>query len=532
MEKRARNACWRCKERRVKCTSEKPTCANCARSKHPCKYGLKLLWRDEALARGICFGRQGVYGRSSKTSVSSHSPALNSFKGQFYFFHTFTDDFDGRRRPFGGEWEADATVDKSPSLVLEEEHQNDGEDEVKAAAYEAAIHDLTLYSTIISDSPSASANGDPFELHLFDFYINNLIPNLSNSPTENPYLEFIAPLSLSSKTLYHSVLSWSAHELSFRNPGEHRYRQISVKHKVRALRGLREEIESSQGNDLSASNNLASILATMITLSCLEIVETCSSTWMAHLKAARMLCSFLWPKGHLATDNFGRFCIMWFVSHDIMSRTAWIGETLFEPREWFAGDDESEIDVVMGCSRGLIHQVSEISTLIMDKRKQEDTSALERSLFTVRRDGIEAALQRLGQRISTTKASAPPELLKVAESKRLCALIYLYTCIDNATPSSPTVQAMTARVMRLLTELPPKPSITFPLFVVGTMGVWNEDDRRLVLDKFTEMIQARPLANIMRAKEVVKAVWLDRDVGKRGRWEDLVERRGRLLSLA
>ncbi|KAK7413780.1 hypothetical protein QQX98_007347 [Neonectria punicea] len=489
-------------------------------------YGMKLLWREEALARGICFGRQGVHGKSSKTSLRSHSPALNSYKGHFYFFNASVDGFLNERRPLQepatGQQHSQPQLALCPSSSFARQDEPEEEDQGQ----------MTLYGNGISHFATASPDGDPMDLHLFDFYITTLCPNLSNSLTENPYLEFIAPLSLSSAPLYHSVLSWSAHELSFRKPGERSYRQISAHHKVQALRGLRQEIESSQGSTASASpSSLASVLATMIVLSCQEIVEACSSTWIAHLKAARMLCSILWPKGHDAPDSFRRFCIMWFVSHEIMSRTAWIQETLFEPSEWFAGDDETEIDVMIGCSRGLIQQLSETSTLITDIRNQPATSS-NISAFMIRRNRIEAALQRLGQRISTTKGSAPLELSDIAESKRLCALIYLYTCIDNATPSSPVIQTLTARVMLILTKLPPKPSLTFPLFVVGTLGVWNEDDRRLVLDMLTSMIKARPLASIIRAEEVIREVWLDRDLGNCERWEDLVETRGKLLSLA
>lgn len=221
---------------------------------------------------------------------------------------------------------------------------------------------------------------------------------------------------------------------------------------------------------------------------------------------------------------------MWFVSHEIMSRTAWIQDTLFDPREWFAGDDETEIDAMIGCSRGLIQQVSNVGTLIMEKRKGLYDN--DPSFLLQRRNEIEDALHSLGQRLSISAASVPTDLLDVAESKRICALIYLYTCIDDAKPSTPIIKTMTYQVIAIVSRLPPTPSLTFPLFVVGTLGVWNEDDRRVVLDKFSKMIEARPLASIVRAFDIVKAVWLDRDLGKPERWEDLVETRGELLSLA
>lgn len=450
-------------------------------------------------------------------------PGLRTFKGKFHFLNTFYGDFEDQQRSCYSTLRS-LRDDDGDSESSQDEYPEDRNQWLEPS-YNAQI-DLER-QTQLSIVPGA----DSYDSHLFNFYLHGLGPGLSNSPTQNPYLEFIAPLSFSSAPLYHSILSWSARELAFRNPTDQRCRRASTQHKVMALQGLREEVELCQNTPFPCSGTLTSILSTMIILSCQEIVETCSSAWIAHLKAARMLCSLLWPCHSASSDSFRRFCVMWFVSHEMMSRTAWIQDNLFDPSEWFAGDDETEIDAMIGCSRGLVQQVSRIATLIMEKRKgiYNDSG---RSALLERRNAIEDALHRLAQRVSTSADAPPTNLLEVAESKRICALIYLYTCIDDAKPSTPVIKTMTAQVMDLLSSLPPTPSLTFPLFVVGTLGVWSEDDRRIVLDKFSRMIEARPLASIVRAFDIVKAVWLDRDLGKRERWEDLVETRGELLSLA
>ena len=469
---------------------------------------------------------EGVYGRPSQPAPLTHQPpGLKSFKGDFHFFNAFNQDFEGKRRAcYSSQSQRIRSGDSLSSHDnLSDLHQN----RTDTTEYSQTHPNLRLQMF----DPCGSSAADHYDRYLFDFYLHGLGPGLSNSPTQNPYLEFIAPLSLSSAPLYHSVLSWSAHELAFRNPNDQSCRRASVQHKVKALQGLQEEIRLSQSTSAPCVDTLTSVLSTMIILSCQEIVETCSSAWIAHLRAARMLCSLLFTSCTSFSDSFRRFCVMWFVSHEIMSRTAWIQETLFEPSEWFAGDDESEIDAMIGCSRGLIQQISCIGALIMEKRKGIYSDSAS-SILADRRNDIEDALHKLGQRLSTSHVATPTELLEVAESKRLCALIYLYTCIDDATPSTPIIKNLTARVMKILSRLPPKPSLTFPLFVVGTLGVWNEDDRRIVLDKFSKMVETRPLASIVRAADIVKAVWLDRDLGKRERWEDLVETRGKLLSLA
>ncbi|KAI8675757.1 Zn(2)-C6 fungal-type domain-containing protein [Fusarium keratoplasticum] len=569
-EKRGRNACWKCKERRIKCTLERPVCSNCARWKHACQYGVKLLWREEALARGICFGRQGtslslpqtwnppgahcgpagVYGQSSKVPLSSQPLVSRSFIGDVYFLHTTTTDFEEPRCRSRASADV-GRVEGSQHLDPLSADQAEGEDEVARvreddvvyAAFNSNHH--PGFGSQLSLFPSAETSAD---LRLFDFFVSYMCPGLSNSTKENPYWEFVVPLSFTSEPLFHALLSWAATEAAFTNPtAKDAYSVASVKNKGRALKGLRMEIEAAQGDWSTASGHSASILTTIIILSCNDIAILCSTVWMTHLRAARVLCSMVWPRypSVCEPDKFRQFCIMWFVSHDIMSRTAWIQETLFDPGEWFASDDEAEIDPMIACSRGLIQQVSAIGTLIMDirhsgKRKkrpraaddgQEDVTDLS---IKPRRDSIEDSLKDLHQRISTGSDSSESNdvLLQVAEGKRLCSLIYLYACIDNATPTSPAIQALTRRVMDLLADLPPKPSLTFILFVVGTLGVSNEDDRRLVLDKFDSLIKARWLAFVVRARDVVMDVWLDRDLGKAGSWEDLVETKSKLLSLA
>ncbi|KAH7165220.1 fungal-specific transcription factor domain-containing protein [Dactylonectria macrodidyma] len=536
MERRSRNACWRCRERRVRCSLDKPTCRSCLRTNHRCQYGIKLTWREEALAKGICFGRQGVYGRMSEVHYSSRPSGCGIFRGDMFFLNTSVQDYDA----VAGRAPLDNTADVAASTSTAPYHDwtatGDEEDNTEHLT-------LMLPPPILGDFSQVASAVGPLGVQLFEFFVTRICPNLSYSPTRNPYREFIIPLSLTSVPLFHAVTSWAANERSLKNgnasddEGKRRFRTESIKHQIKALHGLREEIVLAQRD----SSNGASILATIIMLSCNDICELCSDSWVAHLRAARVLCRIVWPTLQDRSNDFRRFCLMWFVSHDIMSRTAWIQDTLFEPSEWFAGDDETEIDPIISCSRGLIQQVSAVGALISDARAAAGGSCSSVSLaevvqrnpiFRARRDAAELALQELQQRVTPCQDRDPTEQVKVAESKRLCSLIYLYSCLDGATPQTPVIQGLTSQVMKLFSELSTNASLTFPLFVAGTLGVWNEEDRRVVLDKFTELIRTRWMASVAKARDVVMQVWLERDLDKCRRWEDLVETKSRLLSLA
>jgi len=61
--------------------------------------------------------------------------------------------------------------------------------------------------------------------------------------------------------------------------------------------------------------------------------------------------------------NLLSFLRMYFVAHDIMSRTACDEDILNHTYQWTEDTDIDEIDVLMGCSRRLMNLVREISVL-------------------------------------------------------------------------------------------------------------------------------------------------------------------------
>ncbi len=238
---------------------------------------------------------------------------------------------------------------------------------------------------------------------------------------------------------------------------------------------------------------------------------------MAHLKAARTICNILWPCGFDTLDKFQRFCVTWLVTHDIMCWRTWVQETHFTPSEWFAPDDETEIDATIVCSRGLIHQMAEIKALITDIRKigRRQSSGAEGASFSMRRARIEAALHRLRQDISTTRGSAYSELLEIAECKRLSALIYLYAGVEGAKPLA--YPAAPHRGRGKYSGQACRPSHPSPSRCSSsassacgtrTTGAWSWTNS-------SRWPSARPLASILEAKEIVQAVWLGRD-GEQG----------------
>ncbi|KAK8138652.1 hypothetical protein PG984_002032 [Apiospora sp. TS-2023a] len=77
-KRRSRNGCWPCKNRKIKCGEEHPSCLNCQRAGEHCDYSIRLNWDGR---RGKRPEPEGVDpGAASAPSSSSSIPA-KGFKG-------------------------------------------------------------------------------------------------------------------------------------------------------------------------------------------------------------------------------------------------------------------------------------------------------------------------------------------------------------------------------------------------------------------------------------------------------------------
>lgn len=179
----------------------------------------------------------------------------------------------------------------------------------------------------------------------------------------------------------------------------------------------------------------------------------------------------------------------------------------------------------MGCSRGLMHAISSVSALATESSHDPDFQSSPS--FRENRDKLERRLHALRQ-----TSTGDSYLDSIAETKRYCALIYLHARLDNLKPGDAPITRLTTRVLALLKTLPLRGTLLWIIYVVGSMGVQNEDDRRQVLDMLQALIDFRPLSSIRKARAATIRVWKDRDLGRSNRWEELIPSRRGQLSLA
>ncbi|CAH0052145.1 unnamed protein product [Clonostachys solani] len=231
-----------------------------------------------------------------------------------------------------------------------------------------------------------------------------------------------------------------------------------------------------------------------------------------------------------------------FFDHEAFARTAY---DILDPHaacvSWFPPGLEvgmTVIDALLGCSPELISLILEISNLAEQRLSVasatngifEGKSWRERGQVTCAwRNNIERRLYFLEQVLPCSTSlsidcdqhgqSAIEELGYIAETRRLSALVYMYSRLDRIPPGFSPIDNLTSQILALIPKISLRShALLWPLFVVGTMGIGvvnpesGDAQRIFVMERLVSLQQTRQLKNVRRAREIVEAVWKMRDL--------------------
>ncbi|KAH8688756.1 fungal-specific transcription factor domain-containing protein [Talaromyces proteolyticus] len=520
-ENRRRTGCFQCKEKHVQCTEEKPSCRRCQRLGLVCERGIKLLFRDDAIQRGIQFGREGTWskrcGRIKKPPVLELDEdftgvPLEQYIGRWIWLNTTYDDFTG---------------DLDNSDTDEALFQID-QNTTRRALYMQGNRYLR------SPYLEPRSFGGPFsqctyeEGNLLDYFIRGIGPNCSLSRSNNPYMSLI-PL-LSHTTFKNTLLAVSANQLYLL--GDKSCSQEAFMYKDKALKGLQREIKSP-------TLHFATV-ASVLMMCFHDISDGCASSWLFHLRVGMQMTPQL-PSYSAQTESLKRFFNMYFVGHDIMSRTGRIHcddewDEDIPTHNWLETDDLDEVDTTVGSSRRLMSLISNISSLTR-KRANSNSSRVDKDFFTSSCEEIETALETLQQILPSNSSAADNYILQIAEIKRLTALLYLHECLGEFISSSPSPstsspplslqtyhsppppklskQGLVQRIIELISTLPnpDSTSVLWPLYIIGnSAGLEDESQRRFVLERLRGIQQTRNLGSVRAARVAVERAFRTRDL--------------------
>ncbi|KAI1100537.1 fungal-specific transcription factor domain-containing protein [Jackrogersella minutella] len=505
-ELRTRTGCRRCRERRVKCPEEHPICSHCERLGFTCRYEIKLNWQNVVLSE--------IHHDISPRLPTDLLVSIQSWM----FLHTFQADFNP------------GNLQKAPNG--RSDHSLTQAEELK---YESDM--LAPHPRYLSPFPLGEA-----ENYLWSYFNEYMTTQIVIDPGFNPYRDIVLKMAayFQDGPLFQCVLAASANQLH--SIGRNEYKSAMWLHRAKALRLLRTQVAQlacgkTHDRDLGTSKD--QIIASTIMLTFFEISRDCSNSWTVHADFARtFIYSRLRDLGTLSAEQEALlyFAVTYFVSHDILAAT---GGTLMETAEMVTemckAVDKSTILALTGCPRDLLILISEINQ-ISALMGQSDCKQLPATIQQ-RRDDVERLLYQLHQEVPKEFGSFKSEFSVIAEVKRLAAILYLYSRVDNASPHEPHMIRVTSEILSLL----PKISLRthtglWPLFIVATLGIRPEcdEDRKLLLSRLAALQQTRQLASVKKARLIIEDVWKSRDLhpDKTQGWSILQGRRHGAISLA
>lgn len=565
-EKRSRLGCNTCKRRRVKCDERHPNCLRCEKLGLECEYQIKLLWHDEALDRGISFGRSKQFQliKSQRIGESRDLPKeltlseLSEFNtfwtttlyNDVLFINANVKDFEFPNR-------IRFQSISSPLAIYDCIEDSTGSPYLDFGIINSVdSHDTTIdcfqISNILPTVPlnfNFDSTTHSKELQAYEYMITKVFPNCicyegNFEAKHNPYLNYLVPLSVNSDILFKSLLSYSALIVSIFN---HEYTSIAIKYENEVLHELPELIKLKQCINL---NDWEDIFGTILILCSANITSNCDFQWIGHSEGGKKLLN----RVNMSHSNpFNRFFIRYIVSHEVLRNT-------IQPNEesnalihkYIENDTANEIDLMLGCSPNLLKFINDI-TILADSYETLEFESLPNKVILqdsilFKTSSLLNELDNLHQLLHIVNGPQSFEINLIAQIKQMSAQLYLYARInlfyckinvatkatyDNVCHEINTMIISIIEKIQLLkcTTM----TITWPLFLIGILGAnLTEDHRWYIMKKFKDMEALRGLANIRLARTSVELVWKYRDLNESDllTWKDLMNFNTGTLSLA
>ncbi|CAN3476054.1 hypothetical protein DICA0_D08482 [Diutina catenulata] len=534
-DKRSRNGCLTCKSRRVKCDERHPRCENCQRLSLNCVYGLVLLWEDEALAQGISFGRskvnkiirqqskrkyllpnekrqqtlsQMISSDPSITWVNSYAPFPLFVRALPHDFKPLYDDGIGGSRP---------------------------EQEQRSAI-------------VFAGSETSQVGTSEDQQYLFQHYVQVMGPRMSLSLTDESPANLISPLAYHSALVYTAIAAAAAADIAAMGHNRPRYYRSLARHYHEQTLAVLPGVIKQKRQEMSLDWD--EVFATIMLICDSDISTNCDASWLVHLSGARKL----WENLSISLTPVGHLFCQYVVNLEVAGDCIWDSNS--QPPIIYPMLTDSS---AWATSVEWLTLVSETTQLARSYERMSPYKTQHEQYVLAKRNQIETQLLQM----APSPAHLNEIVAKVAEIKRLAALVYLYTRIDMEyfflrghgggrvvvphrdlentrslvlyTDKFRQIHQFIASIIDAINQLPTvHPTLLWPLFVIGVSSATDSDPQRwFILSKIHQIQRQRPLANARMVQYCLERIWNDRDFESVScRWSDIVRGRGNTLSLA
>ncbi|KAJ3545493.1 hypothetical protein NM208_g2482 [Fusarium decemcellulare] len=491
-ELRSRAGCNKCRQRRVKCPGQKPTCKPCQTLGFICSYERTLRW-------------QGVKTPAANCAVVF--PPTTRRVEKWMFLQALPDNY------------GDNLVTSLLSEATPEESVSDADTETQASYEYVTTNAIRPFRCI---SPLRMS---PVEANLWSYFHEHIAPSCVLDPHTNPYQDIILRIAASNgndSSLFQTIMAISSSQLYIL--GYQRYHSASWYYRHQALRRLRLETCKMEGHMADVSS-LAQILATTMALIFLDILSDCSASWVVHSNFARSLI-YDYCNNHTTSDTeveaLFRFVGGYIVVHEAYAHTAWRTGVLTTSTAVTTMCDDSTLQTLTGCSTDFIQILVDINSLAIDYSEYwklshptpEMLSSLEQRRLILERQLHVCATGTTEHILGSNRCQ---DMDLVLETKRLTGLLHLYSRLDHLGPHDPCISNLSLQILGLIEKIPARSNtILWPLFMVATLGIGSECDseRAFILDKLCSLQNERQMRYIKKARRIIVEVWQLRDLNE------------------
>lgn len=413
-------------------------------------------------------------------------------------------------------------------------------------------------------------NLDPIGVKLFDYYRDRLAGMVSIVPAEsNYYTKVFLPMAMVNKGILYSIMAWAGYHMGgdFEREGS---------------RYMEKALDYIKATPIKTDADAFQRLANLLIMCGAEICKGDVKKWPVFLQwGAKIIrdCGGLYKFNQ---DKEQHWLISSFAYHDILASSTSERGTYFSVEDYdnFIVNFGFGVDPLQGIVKPLFNIIGEVSTLATESKKllkissnslgygimnddddehgeQEndnpgidtpDSTDLDTGKVYTKYSSLLLIMEKassLENKINNVRpdpqdldqfTSSELELqLTLFESFQLTAKLHLRQSVLRLNPSSLETQFILCELLKCLDivlKSSVESSLCFPLFIAG-MNCTTKKDRRMMLERFNDIINRYSFRNLERAKIVMEQVWSVDPSGTRCvDWYEIVKGLGWDLSFA
>jgi transcriptional activator protein UGA3 len=510
--------------------------------------------------------------RSVNSPPRATSPAWDQFAEQFQEFQHF---FESNIRQ---NYPKIVPIDDGDSKDVPKDNSNRLSTRTNTALSPFNIDSFFSNSPISFDIPQYFSPmpheliQDPIAVRLYDYYRDRLAGIMSIVPDEsNYYTKVFLPMATVNKGVLYSIMAWAGYHMG----GD--FEREGSKYMEKAL-------DYIKATPIKTDSDALQRLANLLIMCGAEICKGDVKKWPVFLQWGSKIIRDRGGLYKFNQDKEQHWLISSFAYHDILASSTSERGTYFSVEDYdnFIVNFGFGVDPLQGIVKPLFNIIGEISTLATEAKRllkissnslgygimnDEDDDDKKVDLDTdvpgidtpdsVDSDSTKkytkySSLLQIMQKASNMENKInnvkpdPEDLgqftneelelqLTLFELFQLTAKLHLRQSVLRLNPSSLETQFILCELLKCLDivlKSSVESSLCFPLFIAG-MNCTTKKDRRMMLERFNDIIQRYSFRNLERAKTVMEQVWMIDPSGTRCvDWYEIVKRLGWDLSFA